>query len=167
MNQRLRPLTCVLAITIFAGLSGSSIAYVAPKHVQHGKKADSKQADAKASARHPRKSAQHKARHHRNARADRHKSVDAPSPAAPAPPLTGDLAAVKNAIDLARKAKTGEATAIEKTIDDPAARRLVEWFILRHPDADTNFKRYAAFIADNPGWPGASLMRRRAEARLW
>ena len=83
------------------------------------------------------------------------------------PPLSGDLAAVKQAIDLARKAKTGEATAIEKTIGDPAAQKLVEWFILRHPDADARFGRYAAFIADNPGWPSMGLMRRRAEARLW
>ena len=90
-------------------------------------------------------------------------SVDA----ATAAPLSGDLAAVKNAIDLARKARTSEATAIEKTIGDPAAQKLVEWFILRHPDADAMFGRYAVFIADNPGWPGMALMRRRAEARLW
>ena len=55
----------------------------------------------------------------------------------------------------------------EKTIGDPAAQKLVEWFILRHPDADANFSRYAAFIADNPDWPSMGLMRRRAEARLW
>ncbi len=86
---------------------------------------------------------------------------------ADASPLSGDLAAVKNAIDLARKAKTSEATAIQKTISDPAARKLVEWFILRHPETDANFSRYAAFIADNPGWPSMGLMRKRAEARLW
>ena len=68
-------------------------------------------------------------------------------------PLTGDLAAVRQAIDLVRKGKTGEATAIGKTIADPAAQKLVEWFILRHPDGDANFSRYAAFIADNPNWP--------------
>jgi len=90
-----------------------------------------------------------------------------PPPKAEAPPLPAPLAAVKNAIDLARKAKTGEATAIQKTIDDPAARKLVEWFILRHPDADATFSRYAAFIAENPGWPSIGLMRKRAEAHLW
>ena len=81
--------------------------------------------------------------------------------------LPPELAAVRNAIDLARKARIAEATAIEKTIGDPAGRQLVEWFILRHPEADANFSRYAAFIADNPGWPGMGLMRRRAEAHLW
>ena len=88
-------------------------------------------------------------------------------PNADASPLSADLAAVKNAIDLARKAKTGEATAIQKTIGDPAARKLVEWFILHIRKADANFTRYAAFLADNPGWPSRGLMRRRAEARLW
>jgi soluble lytic murein transglycosylase len=81
--------------------------------------------------------------------------------------LSGDVAAVKNAIDLMRKAKTAEATAMEKTIGDPAAQKLVEWFVLRHSDSEANFSRYAAFIADNPNWPSMGLMRRRAEARLW
>src|ERR1700682_3307307 len=90
-----------------------------------------------------------------------------PGGGAAAPPLSGDLAAVRDAIDLARKAKTNEATAIQKTIGDPAARKLVEWFILRHPDAEANFGRYAAFITDSPGWPSMGLMRKRAEARLW
>src|SRR6476660_1324576 len=82
-------------------------------------------------------------------------------------PLSGDLAAVRQAIDLVRKSKTGEATAIGKTITDPAAQKLVEWFILRHPDGDANFNRFAAFIADNPHWPSMALFRRRAEVRLW
>src|SRR6202166_2518813 len=60
-----------------------------------------------------------------------------------------------------------KATRIQKTIGDPAARKLVEWFILRHPDAEANFGRYAAFITDSPGWPSMGLMRKRAEARLW
>ena len=93
---------------------------------------------------------------------------DAPAPPRrPPPPLTGDLALVKEAIDLARKAKTDEATATRNRIADPAAQKLVEWFILRHPETTANFSRYAAFIAANPEWPSAAQLRRRAEARLW
>jgi hypothetical protein len=66
-----------------------------------------------------------------------------------------------------REGKTGEATGIKKSIDDPVARKLVEWLILRHPSGDAGFGRYAAFIADNPNWPGIGLLRRRAEGRLW
>jgi soluble lytic murein transglycosylase len=81
--------------------------------------------------------------------------------------LSGDLAAVRQAIDLTRKAKTAEATATEKAIGDPAAQKLVEWFILRHPDGQAGLDRYAAFMADNSSWPSMGILRRRAEARLW
>ena len=39
--------------------------------------------------------------------------------------------------------------------------------ILRHPGTTAPFSRYAAFIAANPQWPSAPLLRRRAESRLW
>ena len=95
-----------------------------------------------------------------------------PPPRAPAQEtttlaLSGDLLAVKQAIDLVRGGKSHEATVAEKAIGDPTAQKLVEWFILRHQDLEATFSRYAAFLADNPDWPSAGLMRRRAEARLW
>src|SRR6202020_2931923 len=121
-------------------------------------------------ARHHRNAAHEKAGHAKHVAAEERES-ERPVAAAPASadtsPLTGDLAAVKNAIDLARKAKTTEATAIQRTIADPAARKFVEWFILRHPDADAIFIRYAALIADSPGRPSMGLMPKRAEASLW
>src|SRR5215471_12277027 len=83
------------------------------------------------------------------------------------PPLTGDLAVVKKVIDLARDGETEDATEAAKAIEDPAGKKLVEWFILRHSETDARFARFAAFIADNPTWPSQTLMRRRAEARLW
>jgi soluble lytic murein transglycosylase len=165
MNQPFRPLTCFFALAIFAGLSSDALALSRHKEVQHAKKADA----AASRTRHPHKTAARKGKH-RDVAAARSKpapSTDAAPQGATAVPLTGDLAAVRQAIDLARKAKTGEATAIEKSIANAAARKLVEWFILRHPDADANFSRYAAFVADNPNWPSTGSMRRRAEARLW
>jgi hypothetical protein len=93
--------------------------------------------------------------------------VNAPAPTVAAAPPSGDLATVKQAIDLMREGKTGEATGIKKLIDDPVARKVVEWLFLRHPSGDAGFGRYAAFIADNPCWPGIGLLRRRAEGRLW
>lgn len=83
------------------------------------------------------------------------------------PALSGDLAVVRQAIDLVRKGKAGEATTLKTSLSDPAARTLVEWLILRNPDSNAPFSRYAAFITDNPGWPGQRLLRRRAEERLW
>jgi soluble lytic murein transglycosylase len=164
MNQRFW-LTCFLASTIVASLSSDATAAARHKQSHHAKKAHEA-----TEVRHQRSSPRKKHRDAVNVAAKRRKStpsVDAPSQSAADSPLSGDLAAVKQAIDLARKAKTGEAANLAKTIGDPAARKLVEWFILRHPDADANFGRYAAFIADNPGWPSVGLMRKRAEARLW
>jgi soluble lytic murein transglycosylase len=78
-----------------------------------------------------------------------------------------DIAAVKQAIELAHKGRPDEATGVESTISDPLARKLVEWVILRGDEADLDFPRYATFIATNPSWPGIGPLRRRAEAALW
>ena len=99
----------------------------------------------------------------------------APPPGA-APPLATaaatttsplDLSAVKQAIDLVRKNRQGEATDVERTISDPVARKLVEWVILRSEDGSSDFSRYAAFVTANPSWPGIEALRRRAEAVMW
>ena len=162
MNQRFRPLTCLFALGLLTAFSSEAIAVARHKQIHHAKKADAghKHAGRKHQAAHK------KGKHAAAARRKSAKSTDAPAPAATAAPLSGDLAAVRQAIDLVRKGKTGEATAIGKTIGDPAAQRLVEWFVLRHPDGEANFNRFAAFIADNPHWPSISLFRRRAEVRL-
>jgi soluble lytic murein transglycosylase len=120
-------------------------------------------------ARSHRSAASGKNRHAKHTSAQRKAKHSKPSPAPKetVAPLTGELALVKEAIDLARKAKTQEATDIGNKIADPAAQKLVEWYILRHPATTATFGRYAAFIAANPEWPSAPLLRRRAEARLW
>jgi soluble lytic murein transglycosylase len=165
MNQRFRPLTCLCALAMLTAFSSDAAAAARHKQTHHAKKADA--GPPHAGRKH--QAAHKKARHASTAAAARRKSTKSTddAPAAAAAPLTGDLAAVRQAIDLARKGKTGEATAIGKTIADPAAQKLVEWFILRHPDGEANFNRFAAFIADNPHWPSMALFRRRAEVRLW
>src|SRR6476660_9057563 len=159
MNERFRPLTCLFALATLIAFSSDAVAAARHKQTHHAKKSD---AGRKHQAAHK------KGKHAAASRGSKSaKSTDTSAPAAAAPPLTGDLAAVRQAIDLVRKSKTGEATAIGKTIGDPAAQRLVEWFILRHPDGEAKFDRFAAFIADNPHWPSTALFRRRAEVRLW
>jgi len=163
MNQRFGLLTCFLSLAVVTTHSDSAVALDRHKPIQHVNKAH----DA-TDAGHHRAAALRKPAHKAHDRVA-HRSAPSTdvSRKPPAPPLSGDLAAVKNAIDLMRKAKTAEASAMEKTIGDPAAQKLVEWFILRHSDSEADFRRYATFIADNPGWPSMGLLRRRAEARLW
>lgn len=165
MNPPFRPLSFFFALAVLAGGSSDAAALARHSQVQHARKPD-----AANSAHHRRHAALKKGKSAAHVKAARRKpalSSDEPARAAAELPLSGDPAAVRQAIDLARKAKSGEATAIEKTIGDPAAQKLVEWFILRHPDSEAGFGRYAAFIADNPGWPSIGPLRRRAEARLW
>jgi soluble lytic murein transglycosylase len=91
-------------------------------------------------------------------------------PLAPGPtPQTSDaeIALVKSAIDALRGGGAGKATGVAAAISDPAARKLVEWIILRSDGNGVGSKRYLAFIADNPSWPNLAVFRRRAEAMLW
>jgi soluble lytic murein transglycosylase len=93
-----------------------------------------------------------------------------PAPGAEAQPAVAvppELASTKQAIELIRQHRFGEASAVAATISDPLARKLVEWTLLRHPDADIGLARYTAFIRANPDWPGISVLRRRIEEKLW
>ena len=165
MNRRFGRLTCFLSMAMLAALSGDAAAHANHKQTQPAKKAK-----AASEAGHHRSTALKKDKHGAHAERARRKperSAKARPETAETPSLSGDLAAVKDAMDLVRKAKSADASTMEKAITEPAAQKLVEWFILRHPDGAANFSRYAAFIADNPGWPSMGQLRRRAEACLW
>jgi len=84
----------------------------------------------------------------------------------PAPLLSPDLAAVKQAIQLLKDHKFSEGAALAVSIDDPVAQKLVEWAYLRDSESPAGFDRYNAFLKANPEW-SSILLRRRAEARLW
>lgn len=131
MNLHFRRLTGLLALVLLTGLPNSAFAQARHKHTQHAKKTDG----AKGS-HHQRKTALKKGKHPAHEEAKHASSPPSSTPSQSAdvtPPLTGDPAAVKNALDLVRAGKTSEASAVEVTIGDPAAKTLVEWLILRHP----------------------------------
>ena len=163
MNQCLRSLACVVAMAALALLPTELAAKSkssAPKkthEAKSGSKSAGKQRHA-ASGKHGK---------HAEAKRKSKKQDDEDSDKPAAPALTGDLAALKDAIDLARKGKTDDATAARDRIADPAGQKLADWFMLRHSESTAPFKRYAAFLAANPDWPSAVLLRKRAEARLW
>jgi soluble lytic murein transglycosylase len=78
-----------------------------------------------------------------------------------------EIALVKSALEALRKGSASEATRIEGTISDPAARKLVEWIILRSEHSGSDSARFLAFIEANPNWPNIAMFRRRAEAMMW
>jgi soluble lytic murein transglycosylase len=168
MIQLFRPLPCLFVLAALAGTSSDAFA-ARHKETQHERKAeaarherkDAPKKEEKAKKDKKAKHAEHSRKRHKKAR-DEEKSAESD-----APKLTGDAAIVKNVIELSRRAKTGDATDAAKAISDPAAQKLAEWFILRHPDSLAHFQRYVTFISDNPEWPGTILLRRRAEAHLW
>src|ERR1051326_8963184 len=171
MHQLFRPLPCLFVLAALAGTSQDALA-ARPKQVQQEKKSSAASVAGPArgaavkkeekSAKKDDKTAKpkHVARRHKKSRDD-DKSTEKK------PELTGDQAAVNDAMDLARRGKTHDATDAEKKITDPAAQKLAEWFILRHSESSALFSRYLSFITDNPEWPGTTLLRRRAESRLW
>lgn len=128
-------------------------------HAGHAKHVETKRPDAKRGAT-----------SRRNAPKDIHElpvPVERPTAVNPAPALPPDLAAAKQAIELVRQGKFGDASAAAASIGDPLARKLVEWTMLRHPDNDIGLARYTAFIRANPDWPSISVLRRRIEEKLW
>jgi peptidoglycan lytic transglycosylase len=128
-------------------------------HAGHAKHVETKRPDAKRGAA-----------SRRNATKDIHAiplPVERPVAPNPALALPPDLAATKQAIELVRQRKFGDASAAAASIGDPLAQKLVEWTTLRHPDNDIGLARYATFIRANPDWPGMSVLRRRIEEKLW
>jgi len=82
-------------------------------------------------------------------------------------PAKTDLASVKQAVELARRGKAQDAADVQSRIEDPLARKLVEWAILRSDDTNADFSRYRNFIAASPSWPSLIMFRKRGEAMLW
>ena len=75
-----------------------------------------------------------------------------------------DVSAVKRAIEMVRNRKQTDASEVKKSISDSAAKKLVEWVILRSDESGADFSRYVAFISANSQWPSVVTLRRKAEA---
>jgi soluble lytic murein transglycosylase len=78
-----------------------------------------------------------------------------------------DKQTLENVIELIRKRRPDEASQAASAIEDPVAKKLSEWLILRSENNNATVERYRAFLASNPSWPSQTFMRRRLEAALW
>jgi soluble lytic murein transglycosylase-like protein len=141
---------------------------VQARRLQHVQAPRSKAAEAR---HHKHTSTRHANRQARERHDQRHRAAHAAVPSTPLPieisaSLPPDLAAVKQAIELVRQRRPREATALATSIRDQLMQKLVEWVLLRQPESEVGFERYAAFIRTNPDWPSIPLFRRRAEAKL-
>ncbi len=167
-RPRRRAVVWLLALAVAA--LGTADALAAPRHKHvpaHRSKAAEAERHKHGSAPDAKRSAAaRKSVRNRTARAVV-PSIPLPSPRPAAASLPPDLAATKQAIELVRQGKPGDATLIATSIGDPVAQKLVEWTLLRHPESEVRLERYEAFIRANPNWPSIPLLRRRAEAKLW
>lgn len=75
-----------------------------------------------------------------------------------------DAQRLKDALAAVDRNDPAEASEDAAKISDPAARTLVTWYALRTGAAAP--EAYAKFLAENPGWPDATLLRRRSEQQL-
>ncbi|MBA4788946.1 MAG: lytic transglycosylase domain-containing protein [Rhizobiales bacterium] len=125
-----------------------------PTAAKDTKKSDSKKADAKAAPKPAPK-------------ATAAKGAPPTLAAAPAPALQGDLGTLRTAVTLAKNAKGSEALAAAQSLDDPVARSLVTWLVIRSAPNDLGFDAIAAFLRDKPGWPTQTTLRRKAEGVLF
>jgi soluble lytic murein transglycosylase len=78
-----------------------------------------------------------------------------------------DKQTLENVIELIRKRKPDDATQLAAGIEDPVAKKLSEWLILRSDSNNATVERYRAFLTQNPSWPSQTFLRRRLEAALW
>lgn len=88
----------------------------------------------------------------------------------PVPLAAGARAAdpeqVKAAIAAYRRGDLKDGDGLSASIDEPAARALLEWVAIRSAASLVPFRRIEAFLAANPNYPATTLFRRRAEEML-
>ncbi|MBV9968599.1 MAG: lytic transglycosylase domain-containing protein, partial [Xanthobacteraceae bacterium] len=154
-KKSLRRIHVLLLASVFALGAGDALAAHHKASAAHGKK--SSENGESEHHKHDKKNADKGGGEHRHA---------VVQPADEEGPLSPTLAAVKEAAELLRHGKGKDALALVTATGDPVAAKLVEWAWLRHADNEAGFERYASFIRTNPDWP-VSLIRRRAEGRLW
>ncbi len=78
-----------------------------------------------------------------------------------------DMETLEQVIEAIRGKKPADATQLEASLNDPVARKLAEWLILRSDNNGASAERYRAFLTENPSWPSQIFLRRRGEAALW
>jgi soluble lytic murein transglycosylase len=76
-----------------------------------------------------------------------------------------DAAGVREAIAAAAGGRLGEAKGLRDKIADPAARKLVDWYLYRGGYGTAAEVR--TFLDANPAWPDRNLLTQRAEEALF
>lgn len=81
-------------------------------------------------------------------------------------PSSAEAPLLREAITRAEAGDASSASERAARLSDPAARTLIEWFVLRSSADGVTADRITRFLTQNPGWPGEKGLRARAEASL-
>jgi soluble lytic murein transglycosylase len=77
-----------------------------------------------------------------------------------------DPTTLRAAVDAYRKGRLDEGDALTRSIDDAAARTMLEWLAIRSQAGAIGLQRIERFLAQNPNYPGTLPFLRMAEATL-
>ncbi|WP_043878991.1 lytic transglycosylase domain-containing protein [Azorhizobium caulinodans] len=147
----------------------------APTKKTDTKKADAKKADPKKDAKKDAKKPDAKSKAAAKPATHSPGRGVAARPAPKAAPLTlaptaaiatGELGELRNAVIAAKAGRGTEALQMARQLEDPVARNLVVWLVIRNAPNDYGFTNIAAFLREKPGWPTPGTLRRRAERVL-
>ncbi|MFG1417091.1 lytic transglycosylase domain-containing protein [Xanthobacter sp. V0B-10] len=94
-------------------------------------------------------------------------SLAAPARVAPVSLPSGEMSTLRSAVSAARNGRAAEAMAAARQLDDPVARKLVTWLVIRHAPNDLGFENISEFLKEEPDWPTPSTLRQRAERVLF
>ncbi|TMJ76025.1 MAG: lytic transglycosylase domain-containing protein [Alphaproteobacteria bacterium] len=86
-------------------------------------------------------------------------------PARDHPLAPADATSLREAMAAGGSGRLAEAKTIRDRIGDPAARKLVDWFVYRGGYGTASEIR--AFLDGNPAWPDRGLLTQRAEEALF
>jgi len=70
---------------------------------------------------------------------------------------------LSQAINLAKRRNWSKARSTVQLARNPLLTKIIEWAYLREPGRHVSFYDRTAFLAENPKWPQAESIRRRAE----
>ena len=83
------------------------------------------------------------------------------------PPILVDITGLREAIAAYRAGDLRAGDAAARNTTNPLARVAAEWAALRLMPRETGLERIKSFLADQPDWPTANQLRRRAEEAIF
>ncbi len=77
-----------------------------------------------------------------------------------------DRASFGRALKSVERGKFDQALAEAEKGESPLARKLIEWLVYSDAASEAEFDRIVAFLDQNPHWPRATALRRKAEEAM-